>query len=114
MSDDRKRSRWMSGIAAMILLLLLYVASYPLVLRWAYPLRGECIIGENIIGYTRDVAHVPLYTPVEWLVDETSAKRPIFWWAQICRAKNTVELARHEREAQRARSRMRVLQGHSP
>ncbi len=56
--------------AALVMLLAVgYVLSYPMAVR---RMEGDF--------------HLPAYIPVEWLVDNTALREPIYWWADLCGA----------------------------
>lgn len=79
MNDARKRKPWLSIFCAIIALLLMYMPSYALYLRWfAGPSKTD---------------HIPFYTPVEWLIDDSRAKQPLMWWAAVCGVREQTELS---------------------
>jgi hypothetical protein len=33
--------------------------------------------------YAADGGNLPLYAPVDWLIDKTPLKEPLLWWAHV-------------------------------
>src|SRR5690349_2278465 len=78
MASEHKRSAWRTwiwSVVVMIAVTVMYVLSYAPVLRWHYPVRTITEISRSI--------HIPIYSPVEWLLDTEFASSPLLWWSQL-------------------------------
>lgn len=90
-NGPRKRSV-VGNVAAvgglLMLAALLYVLSYPVVVRIRYGRQPP-------LSYQLGDGNWELYRPVEWLIAETPLREPLFWWAGVWGVGEAVEM-RHE------------------
>ena len=75
------------------LVLLLLLLAYPLSYTPAVRFRMEPQIDGDIDG---DIILIPpsiaAYKLVEWLIDETPLREPLFWWADVWGVREHVEV----------------------
>jgi len=87
MSDKRKSPPTVAVILTLTVILVGYVLSYAPYIRYRYSIRKRPPRGV-LVSYNMDTPYIvenrhTFYAPVEWLVDETPAKRPMLWWADV-------------------------------
>ena len=83
------RKPWLANLVWATALLfvvvpMLYVLSYAPAVQWKSGQTGSMAI---------DGADLPIYKPVDWLIDHTPIKRPLFWWAALFGVRQNFELA---------------------
>ena len=76
--DEKPRARWSVCFAAIVLLAVGYVASYPVYLRIQHGADPP-----KRLFIHRDDIQVPFYGPVERWID-SSHPSPIYSWAKFC------------------------------
>ncbi len=64
-------------LVAVLLLPLLYVLSYAPVVRCIKANQPE----DPYRLFVADGSDLPMYLPVDWLIDKTPLKKPLLWWA---------------------------------
>lgn len=69
MNELSKRGRFLIFAAILVALPLTYVLSYAPAVKYANGMGGDVAYG--------------LYKPVEWLIDDTPFKAPLFLWARL-------------------------------
>ena len=67
-------------LVGVLVLPVLYVLSYAPVVRWKY---DRLPATDQFVGRPIDGSDLPLYAPVDWLIDHTPLERPLFWWAGV-------------------------------
>jgi hypothetical protein len=84
--------------AGILVLPVMYVLSYAPVVRWEYS-RLSTI--DHLVGLPMDGSDLPLYAPVDWLIDHTPLRRPFFWWAGVFGVRQQFELSATYRHLKR-------------
>ena len=84
---------------AIVVLAVVYVLSYAPVVKW----KGPYAIhnphnGPIVFAYPVDGTHLPMYRPVDCLIDETPLREPLLIWAGVWGACEAFEDARVNRE----------------
>ena len=86
MAAERKPRRHFRMIVAGVvglLLLPVYVLSYAPAVRFG--LDQEFVVYSSPdITCSEASGSIAAYKPVEWLIDETPLREPLFWWADVC------------------------------
>ena len=94
MASPRIKPSFTSLVAFLLVVTpLLYVLSYAPVVR---------VCGRGDTRYPGWVVlpreEYPLYKPLDWLIDETPIRTPLFYWADICGVRAEFEKAAFYRE----------------
>ena len=87
----------------MVFSALVYVFSYAPVVRMKNPFilySGTDYKGFSPTSGSIDGHNLPLFRPIDWLIDETPLRRPLLWWAELWGVRDCFELA-HWRRANR-------------
>jgi hypothetical protein len=91
MEESSFQRRIRQYCACLVAFVLIYLASYAPYIRFRY--GADRPHDPNVICWAYDHSDAwenetsrGFYVPVEWLIDHTSASRPIFWWADVCGA----------------------------
>jgi hypothetical protein len=45
-----------------------------------------------------DGGELPIYQPVDWLIDNTPLQRPLFWWADLWRVEDVFLYSQFRRD----------------
>jgi hypothetical protein len=61
-----------------------------------------------------DSYELPLYSPVDWLIDNTPLRSPLFWWAAVWGARDDFEYRHASRMEETAREREARQQENAP
>jgi len=92
MEETRLHRRISQCCACLVIILTVYVGSYGPYLRVRYGADPPppsptvlCELYDYGDAWENQTSH-GFYAPVEWLMDHTSAARPMFWWAEVCGA----------------------------
>jgi hypothetical protein len=95
MANDRKPSLT-SLIAFAIIVSTVYVLSYAPVVRisWKWQLVTPSELFKPLDG-----EELPIFRPVDWLIDETPLQEPLFAWADLCGVRTEFEFAANGRRA---------------
>lgn len=85
-----RRSHWPVVVACMAFLPVLYALSYAPLYRLVHGRSIDFLGSKRVVFYggvgpppTPRRTLMPLYTPVEWLIDETPFRQPLLWWADV-------------------------------
>jgi hypothetical protein len=75
----------------LVVLSVVYLFSYAPVVRmqggWKVHPSSHTPLGARVRTYVKepiDGDNLPLYQPVDWLIDNTPFQDPLLWWAQQC------------------------------
>lgn len=103
--SQKPRKPWLVNLAFIaVLLLLVYPLSYAPVVRLGggnqdvTPTVFMSMHGP-IIDYA-DGSRYPIYVPVDWLIDHTPLRQPLFWWAALFGVKEDFQSAYNWRTAE--------------
>lgn len=74
-----------AGVLVFVFVPLLYVLSYAPFVSWWNKDRPIRFAGPSAWfgSVYPDGDELPLYRPVDWLIDHTPLQRPLFWWAGL-------------------------------
>lgn len=96
---DRHRPSFTALVAfALILSPLVYLLSYPPVVKLLQ--RGPDLHGDVMAIADRE--YYPAYKPVDWLLDHTPLRGPLFYWAGVCGVREEFEAGSRVRRMRRA------------
>jgi hypothetical protein len=82
------------------LLLLLYPLCYAPVLRfWGGTTYTDDPVWESFLPQVdyADGRRYPPFRPIDWLIDHTPLRHPLFWWAGLWGVRDDFESSRQER-----------------
>jgi hypothetical protein len=71
-------------VVLVLLLAVAYVLSYAPVVRWSLASSGLPLM---------DGQDFPAYRPVDWLIDKTPLRRPLFLWADVWHVRFEFEIS---------------------
>lgn len=103
-SPHTKPSRTSIVAFAMILLPVLYVVSYAPFVRVCAGTYTErrthriSVLDPSDVILPGDGSRYPAYKPVDWLIDNTPIRGPMFWWADIWGVRDELERGADARE----------------
>lgn len=92
-------------LAGVALLVVLYASSYAPYLRWRGPATLKTVRAPGrhgsvmLIGYAayQDGEQLPMYRPVDWVIDETALRMPLFAWARFWSVEDVMRKSSQER-----------------
>ena len=73
-----------AGVLVFVFVPVLYVLSYAPAVQWKCGQTGSMTI---------DGGELPIYQPVDWLIDNTPLERPLLWWAALFGVREEFEFA---------------------
>jgi len=101
--SQKARKPWLVNLAMVaVLSLFIYPLSYAPVVRLGGGNRDvmpTMSIHGPYVDYA-DGSRYPVFQPVDWLIDHTPLRQPLFWWAALFGVKEDFQTAYNFRTAQ--------------
>ena len=82
----------------LLVLPVLYVLSYPPVMRYFSVHRPDTWWRGQLTDFP-DGRNVPAYRPVDWLIDNTMLRTPLLAWGAVWGVESDMRMTAREREA---------------
>ncbi len=77
-TSSRKPLLSLNVALALVLLAAAYLLSYAPVVRWHVAARVGTPGNTYLDGYD-----LPVYQPVDWIIDNTPLRTPLLWWTGV-------------------------------